>query len=303
MSLLNKLVVAIVPLVPRAIVRKFASRYIAGEEIFEAVAVVKRLNSQGMLTTLDVLGESITLKEEATSATDMIIEVIKTIEKEKLDSNVSIKLSQLGLLLDKNFCLENVRRIVQAAKERKNFVRIDMEDSACTDDTIWVYREIRKQYDNSGIVLQAYLKRTEKDTEALIDEGYNNFRLCKGIYIEPAEIAFKDKKEIQKNFMRVVEQMFKRKAYLGIATHDSELVEESYKVIQSMKLQRHEYEFQMLLGVRPELRAKILRDGHRVRVYVPFGRQWYQYSTRRFKENPQVAGNVLKSLLSSNHVQ
>jgi len=255
------------------------------------------------LTTLDVLGESITLKEEATSATDMIIEVIKTIEKEKLDSNVSIKLSQLGLLLDKNFCLENVRRIVQAAKERKNFVRIDMEDSACTDDTIWVYREIRKQYDNSGIVLQAYLKRTEKDTEALIDEGYNNFRLCKGIYIEPAEIAFKDKKEIQKNFMRVVEQMFKRKAYLGIATHDSELVEESYKVIQSMKLQRHEYEFQMLLGVRPELRAKILRDGHRVRVYVPFGRQWYQYSTRRFKENPQVAGNVLKSLLSSNHVQ
>ncbi|MBI5215779.1 MAG: proline dehydrogenase family protein [Ignavibacteriae bacterium] len=298
MNFLNKLVVKAVPLVPKSIVRKFAGRYIAGEEISDAVRVVKQLNSQGMIATLDVLGESITMREEATSATEMIIEVIKTIEKEQLDSNVSIKLTQLGLQLDKVFCLDNVRRIVQTAKERNNFVRIDMEDSSCTDDTIWVYKEIRKQFDNSGIVLQAYLKRTETDVVSLMQEGLRNFRLCKGIYVEPAEIAFKQKDEINKNFMRVIEVMLREKAYVGIATHDSDLVAGSYKVIEKMKLQRHEYEFQMLLGVRPELRAKILKDGHRLRVYVPFGRQWYQYSIRRFKENPQVAGNVFKALFS-----
>ena len=301
MNILNKIVVATVPLVPRTIVRKFAGRYIAGEETSDAVRVVKHLNNQGMLATLDVLGESITQNDEATAATEMIIEVIKTIEKEKLDSNVSIKLTQLGLKLDRDFCLNNVKRIVQAAKERNNFVRIDMEDSSCTDDTIWVYKEIRKQFDNSGIVLQAYLHRTERDAVSMMDEGLKYFRLCKGIYIEPAQIAFKQKEEINKNFMRVVEIMLKQKAYLGIATHDSELVDASYKLINEMKLQKHEYEFQMLLGVRPELRARILRDGHRIRVYVPFRRQWYQYSIRRFKENPQVAGQVFKSLFSSNH--
>ncbi len=299
MNFLNKLVVAAVPLVPKSIVRKFAGRYIAGEEISDAVRVVKQLNSQGMLATLDVLGESITLREEATSATEMIIEVVKTIEKENLDSNVSIKLTQLGLQLDKQFCFENVRRIVQAAKERNNFVRIDMEDSSCTDDTIWVYKEIRKQFENSGIVLQAYLHRTENDAVSMMNEGLRNFRLCKGIYIEPAEIAFKQKAEINKNFMRVVEVMLKQKSYIGIATHDSELVNESYKMISDFGLRNSDYEFQMLLGVRSELRSKILRDGHRVRVYVPFGRQWYQYSTRRFKENPQVAMQVLKAIFNN----
>jgi len=298
MNFLNKFVVAAVPLVPKSIVRKFAGRYIAGEEIPEAVQVVRQLNKHGMLATLDVLGESISRREEATSATEMIVEVIKTIEKEQLNSNVSIKLTQLGLQLDKEFCLKNVRQIVQAAKERNNFVRIDMEDSSCTDDTIWVYKEIRKQYDNSGIVLQAYLHRTESDAVSMITEGLRNFRLCKGIYVEPAEIAFKQKEEINRNFMRVVEVMFKEKAYVGIATHDSDLVEASYKLIEKIKLQKHEYEFQMLLGVRPELRAKILKDGHRLRVYVPFGRQWYQYSVRRFKENPAVAGNVFKALFT-----
>ncbi|MBI3194493.1 MAG: proline dehydrogenase family protein [Ignavibacteriae bacterium] len=303
MNFLNKFVVSAVPLVPKSIVRKFAGRYIAGEEISDAVHTVRQLNKQGMLATLDVLGESITLNEEATSATEMIVEVIKTIEKETLDSNVSIKLTQLGLQLDKEFCLNNVRRIVQAAKERNNFVRIDMEDSSCTDDTIWVYREIRKQFDNSGIVLQAYLHRTETDAVSMMSDALMNFRLCKGIYVEPAEIAFKQKQEINNNFMRVVEVMLKQKAYVGIATHDGDLVHESYKLIEKMKLQKHEYEFQMLLGVRPELRAKILRDGHRIRIYVPFGRQWYQYSTRRFKENPLVAWNVFKALFTKNHVQ
>ncbi|TAK53316.1 MAG: proline dehydrogenase [Bacteroidetes bacterium] len=300
MNPFNKLVVAAVPFVPKPIVRKFASRYIAGEEISGAVAVVKKLNSQGMMATLDVLGESISHRNEATQAADLIVEVIKTIEKEKLDSNVSIKLTQLGLKLDKHFCFETVRSIVQAAKERNNFVRIDMEDSTCTDDTIWVYTQIRKQFDNAGIVLQAYLHRTEHDAVSMMNEGLKNFRLCKGIYIEPAEIAFKEKREINNNFMRVVETMLKEKAYVGIATHDRELVESSYKLIKAMNLQKHEYEFQMLLGVQPELRSRILKDGHRIRVYVPFGKQWYRYSIRRFKENPNVAGQVFKSLFSRN---
>jgi proline dehydrogenase len=180
-----------------------------------------------------------------------------------------------------------------------SFVRIDMEDSTCTDDTLWVYRELRKDHANLGIVLQAYMRRTQADADALIAEGLGNFRLCKGIYIESPDIAYKGHDEINRNFMAVLESMFRKKAYVGIATHDSALVDASYKLIRDLGLAKADYEFQMLLGVRPDLRARILRDGHRVRVYVPFGARWYQYSIRRFKENPQVAGYVLKSLLGT----
>ncbi len=302
MNVLNKFIVATLPAVPKPIIRQFANRYIAGEEISDAVRVVKDLNAQGMLATLDVLGEHITLKEEAASSTNKIIEVLQTIAKERLDSNVSVKLTQLGLKLDKQFCLDNMIRITRQAKELNNFVRIDMEDSSATDDTIWVYRELRKEFANTGIVLQAYMRRTSADAQSMINDGLKNFRLCKGIYIEPEAVAFKHKDEINRNFMHVVKRMLEQKAYVGIATHDSELVEASYSMIHEMKLQKSEYEFQMLLGVRPELRAKILRDGHRLRVYVPFGKQWYQYSIRRFKENPQIAGYVLKSIFSRNRL-
>jgi proline dehydrogenase len=300
MDLVNKLLVATIPLVPRPIVRKFAGRYIAGEEIGDAVRVVRQLEGEGALATLDVLGEHITRREEATAARDAILDVIGAISKERLNSNVSIKLTQLGLQLDRAFCLENVRTIVSRASGIGNFVRIDMEDSGTTDDTIWVYREVRKAFPNVGIVLQAYMRRTEKDALALIADGLGHFRLCKGIYIEPAEIAFKGKDEINDNFLRVLKAMFDRKAYVGIATHDTALVEGAFRMIREMGLRKEEYEFQMLLGVRPDLRRRILADGHRLRVYVPFGRHWYQYSIRRFKENPQVAGHVLQALFSGN---
>jgi proline dehydrogenase len=298
MNALNKLIVATLPSVPKSIVRRFASRYIAGEEFTDAVRVVRELNSRGIMATLDVLGEHITKKEEAIAARDEILKVVSTIKKENLNSNVSIKLTQLGLKLDKQFCFHNVRQIVQAAKEIENFVRIDMEESAVTDDTIWVYREIRKQFSNSGIALQAYLHRTGTDAKDLIDSGWGNFRLCKGIYIEPESIAFKRHDEINKNYTAVLQAMFDRKAYVGIATHDPELVTSAYRLVGQYGLKKTEYEFQMLLGVRPDLRDKILRDGHRLRLYVPFGKQWYQYSIRRFKENPQVAGHVIKALFS-----
>ena len=298
MNVLNKLIVATLPAVPKPIVRKFASRYIAGEEIIHAVQTVRQLNKEGILATLDVLGEDIHNRDEAIAACTLIIDVLNAIDKERLDSNVSIKLTQLGLKLDKQFCLENTRQIVVRAKELNNFIRIDMEDSTCTDETIWIYRELRKEFSNVGIVLQAYLKRTMNDAQSMMKDGLNNFRLCKGIYIEPEEIAFKMKQGINDNYKRILEEMLRQKAYVGIATHDSELIDAAYAMIQNMKLQKKEYEFQMLLGVRPELRSKLVRDGHRLRIYVPFGKQWYQYSIRRFKENPRIAGYVLKALFS-----
>jgi proline dehydrogenase len=296
MELVNKVLVATIPLVPRPIVRKFAGRYIAGEEIGDAVNVVRQLAAEGAAATLDVLGEHITRREEATAARDAILEVLGAIERERLNSNVSIKLTQLGLQLDRGFCLENVRTIVRRAADTGNFVRIDMEDSSTTDDTIHVYREVRKTHPNAGIVLQAYLRRTEKDALDLINGGLGHFRLCKGIYIEPVAIAFKTRDEINANFLRVLRAMFEKGASVGIATHDSDLVDGAYRIIREMNLGKGRYEFQMLLGVRPELRRKIIADGHPLRVYVPFGKSWYQYSIRRFKENPQVAGHVLQAL-------
>ncbi len=301
MNVLNRIIVATIPAVPRPIVRKFADRYIAGEEISDAVRVVKELNAQGILATLDVLGEDISRREEAIGPRDKILEVLGAISDGHLDSNVSIKLTQLGLKLDRQFCLENVREIVRRAKGIGNFVRIDMEDSSCTDDTIWVYREIRKEFVNVGIVLQGYLRRTAADAEGLMRAGLNNFRLCKGIYIEPEQIAYKEHGEINRNYLRVLDAMLRAKAYVGIATHDDELIAGACRLIDELKLGKDKYEFQMLLGVRPELRGRLVRDGHRLRVYVPFGRHWYNYSIRRFKENPQVAGYVFKALFNRQH--
>ena len=302
MNVLNKLIVAALPAVPKPIIRQFANRYIAGEETQDAIRVVKELNTQGALATLDVLGEDIHHREEAVASRDKIIGLFDAITQQRLNANVSIKLTQLGLKLDRQFCLENARAIVQQAVKVNSFVRIDMEDSTCTDDTLWVYRTLRKEFTNTGIVLQAYLRRTMHDAQSLIADGLTNFRLCKGIYIEPAEIAFKTHAEINENYNSVLRAMLEQKAYVGIATHDDELVKAAAKMIKEMNLPASAYEFQMLLGVRPELRAKILRDGHRLRVYVPFGKQWYQYSIRRFKENPQIAGYVLKALFRRNQL-
>ena len=301
MNTLNKLIVATLPAVPRPIVRYFANRYIAGEDIPDAIHTVKKLNSEGCMATLDVLGEDITEQHEAVASRDKIIEVFNSIKKENLDSNVSLKPTQLGLKLDRNFCLENTKMILQTAKAMNSFVRLDMEDSSTTDDIIWLYREVRKEFSNVGIVLQAYLRRTADDACKLIDAGMGNFRLCKGIYIEDVSIAFKQRDEINHNYIDILKMMWDRKSYVGIATHDDVLVDAAYQMIAAHKLQKHEYEFQMLLGVRPELRRRLIRDGHRVRIYVPFGKHWYRYSIRRFKENPQMAGYVFKAIFQRNN--
>jgi proline dehydrogenase len=299
MHLLNKTVVAALPLVPKPIVRYFAGRYIAGETLQDAIACVRRLNAEGVCATLDVLGEDITTREEAVESREKSNEVLHAIAREKIDSNLSIKLTSLGLKLDKGFCTDNVREILKVAKQYETFVRFDMEDSTCTTGTIAIFRTLQKEFPNIGIVVQAYLHRTRQDVAELVKNG-TNFRLCKGIYRERKEIAYQGREEVQENFLDVLRLMIESKSYVGIATHDSVLVDGAYAMIREMGLKKHEYEFQMLLGVRPELRRRLLRDGHKVRLYVPFGAHWYGYSMRRFKENPEVAGYVFRALFMRN---
>jgi proline dehydrogenase len=225
------------------------------------------------------------------------LQALEEIARERLDSNISVKLTQFGLKLDFAFCLEKVRALVQRARELKNFVRIDMEDTSCTTDTLRIYDALRREFDNVGIVVQAYLRRTLNDVRELMKNGTpTNFRLCKGIYIEPRELAYRDDDLVNNNFTLVLREILRRHAYVGIATHDERLVWEAMRLIDELMVPKTAYEFQMLLGVDEQLRDIILAAGHRLRIYVPFGKQWYAYSVRRLKENPQIAGHVIKNM-------
>ncbi len=295
MKLLNQAVVTTLPFIPRPLVRFFAGRYIAGETLESAVRLVADLNAKKAMATIDVLGEDITRKEEALEARIEAGETLKAIASGRLDSNISVKLTQFGLKLDTEFCYTNVRDLVVLAGSLNNFVRIDMEDHTCTDDTLGIFSRLRSEFTNVGIVVQAYLKRTESDVRELLKLGAT-FRLCKGIYIEPPEIAFRDRRAVQENYLSLLDLMFSQKAYVGIATHDSVLIDGAKKLITKHGLSRSDYEFQMLYGVRNDLRDSLLAEGHRLRIYVPYGEHWYKYSIRRFKENPEVAGYVVKAL-------
>lgn len=297
MNPINTILVKTIPLLPRKLVRVFANKYIAGDNINDAVAAVKGLNAKNIMATIDVLGESIKDRNEAVQSKNESLEVLDTIVKENLNGNLSVKLTMIALAMDYDLCRSLFTEILESAKSKNIFVRIDMENSEVTDITIKMYREMRAKYDNVGLVLQAYLRRTEKDVMDLTEEKAN-FRLCKGIYVEPESIAFKSKQEIRDNYLRVLKVMFERGAYVGIATHDDYLTDGAEKMIKEMGLQNDKYEFQMLLGVREWLRDRVVANGHRARVYVPFGKRWYEYSIRRFQENPNVAGQVLKSIFS-----
>jgi len=297
MSLFNWLVSKTIMHVPGSIVGLFAKAYIAGEELNDAVRVTRDFNGQGIMATIDVLGEFITTKDEATFFKNQCLEILETIEREKLDANLSLKPTQMGLLLDRDFAFENIREIVAKAAELDNFVRIDMEDIACTDATIECYRQLRDEFPKHvGLVLQAYLRRTPADVEALSDKAMH-FRLCKGIYNEPRTAAWKDMAIINRSFVALLDRMFRHKAYVGIATHDEKLVFEALELIDKYGLTSEQYEFQMLLGVDPELRQLLVDQGHRLRVYVPFGKSWLPYSKRRLKENPNIARHALLQIL------
>lgn len=296
MSILNSIIVSFVKHLPQSVVHIFAKKYIAGEELQDAVNVTKELNTKGIVATLDVLGEAIKTKEEAIEEKEECLRVLEAIEKNNLDANLSIKPTSLGLSIDPEFFYENMCEVISKAKSYNNFVRVDMEDSPYTTVTIEIFKRLQNEFDNCGIVVQAYLKRTEDDVDDL-NKTNTNYRLCKGIYVEPEEIAFKDKQKVRDNFMLLLEKMLLNKSYVGIATHDDPLVEGSYELIKKMNLQKNEYEFQMLYGVKEKLRDRINADGHKLRIYVPYGKKWYAYSMRRMQENPEIAGHITKSIL------
>jgi proline dehydrogenase len=296
-ALLDRAIVSALPAVPKPIVRRISQRYIAGEQVEDACQTVKELNAAGKMATIDVLGEEITTPEEARHIAYAYDDVFSKIDDQHLDSNVSVKLTGLGLKLGREICKQNLERTVRGAAERGNFVRIDMEDSSCTDDTLGLYRELREQgLDNVGIVLQAYLRRTLDDIASLADLS-PNVRLCKGIYVEPLKLAYQDFDQVQANFVHALEALLAGGSYVGIATHDEWLITEGARLVQQHGRARDEYEFQMLLGVREARGDGLVREGHRLRIYVPYGEQWYAYSLRRLQENPKIAGYIAADTL------
>lgn len=298
MSLFDRAVSMALPAVPKPIVRHFSSRYIAGPSVEDAIRVVGVLSREGAWSTLDILGEFITTPDEARANASAYEDLLRRIRSQGLrDTNVSVKLTSLGLLIDEGLCVENLRSVLGTARALGNFVRIDMEDTRCTDATIRAYRALRREFPGHvGLVLQSRLRRTIRDVEDLAAEP-SSFRLCKGIYLEPRRVAFTDPELIRRNFVLALDEMIRKAAYVGIATHDEILVWESLRLIREHGLSRDRYEFQMLLGVDEELRRILLADGHHLRVYVPFGEQWYPYSVRRLRENPQIAGHALRAML------
>jgi proline dehydrogenase len=297
MSVFNRLLVTTLPLVPKPMVGRVASRYVAGETLDDAVRVIRALNQEGAMATVDVLGEEVSEREKALTAVAENLRVFDVIHREGLDANVSVKPTLLGLKIDEGFCRDNIGRLAEAAKERGNFVRIDMEDKSTTDATLRIYRELQERYGNLGCVLQAYMRRTLKDIDGLPSQGAS-VRLCKGIYIEPRQVAWKGYETVRANFVQALEKLIVRGVYVGIATHDEYLACAASALLDKHGVPRDRYEFQMLLGVDEELRRILLAAGHRLRVYVPFGRDWYPYSMRRLRENPEVARHVLRAFLA-----
>jgi proline dehydrogenase len=318
MSVFNRLLVSTLPLVPRFIVGRVAARYVAGATLDDALRVVGDLNRLGAMATIDLLGEEVSERGKALAAVEEYLRVFAAIKERGLDSNVSIKLTLLGLKVDEGFCSDNVSTIAAAARSHGNFVRIDMEDSTCTDATLRIYREVQARHGNLGVVLQAYMRRTLGDVAELPrllrlpetppgspapevppeSRHRANVRLCKGIYVEPRRIAWKGHDTVRANFVRALEKMIELGVYPAIATHDEYLTAAATALIDRHGLRREQYEFQMLLGVDQELREILIAAGHRLRVYVPYGRDWYPYSIRRLRENPEVARHVLRALLA-----
>jgi proline dehydrogenase len=295
--ILDRTIARLLPAVPRPVVHKLAQRYIAGSSLEDACRVVKSLNAQQKLATIDVLGEEITRDDDARAIAQAYRDVFETIERQQLDSNVSVKLTGLGLKLDYGLCRENLESVVQEAARRGNFVRLDMEDSSTTDETLRLYRELREAgHDNLGVVLQSYLRRTLDDIGGLSDLQ-PSVRICKGIYVEPPELAYQGYEEVRDNYVRALEALLDAGCYVGIATHDEYLVSEGRRIVARRELTADQYEFQMLFGVAEPLGDQLVREGHRLRIYVPFGEHWYAYSLRRLQENPKLAGYVAADTL------
>ncbi len=297
MKAFDRVLVASLPAVPRVVVRRIADRYIAGESLDDAIATVRDLNRDGALATVDVLGEFIRNPDEAEATATEYEHVLDAIAAEQLGANVSVKLSALGLEIGPDLVERTLARVLASAEHHGIFVRIDMEHSGLTDQTLDVYRGLRAAgHDDVGIVIQAYMRRSAADLAALA-ELQPSVRLVKGIYVEPPDIAFQGMPEINASFLRLLEQLIDQGSYVGIATHDRSLVAGALELIERRRLGRDRYEFQMLLGVASDTGRRLIADGHRLRVYVPYGGAWYAYSVRRLKENPSIAGYVARDVV------
>ena len=295
MSVVDKLIASSLPVVPKTVVRIVADPYIAGETLDDQLKAIRKLNGDGFMVASGILGEFVTLREESEQAVRDYKAALDAIAAQKLDSNVHVKPTHLGLKLDQEFCYENVRAILEHARGYGNFVRMDMEDSPTIDDTLELYFRLREDFDNVGCVIQARMRRSLEDVRRLA-AAKANVRLCKGVYLEPRALAYTDRRIIQDNYTLLLEELLGAGSYVGIATHDELLVWEAYRIIDKLGLGPNQYEFQMLHGVEPELRRIVLDAGHRLRVAVPYGPSWYPYSVRRLRKNPAIAGYVLKAL-------
>ena len=294
MRVLDKAIVRVLPAVPRSIVRRVAGPYIAGPTLEDARRVVAELNAGGMRATVDVLGEEVQEPREAEAIARSYHAALEAIEADGLDANVSIKLTGFGLKVDPELCRSLVHELVRDADERGIFVRIDMEDASTTDDTLALYRSLREEgRDGVGVVLQATLRRTLDDIEALAPLR-PSVRLCKGIYLEAPSIAFQEFEVIRKSFVACLDALLAAGCRTAIATHDEWLIERALERVA--ELDRDAYELQMLLGVRPGRGRELVAAGHPLRVYVPYGQRWYEYSLRRLQENPKVAGYVARDV-------
>ena len=300
--MLNKIIANTLPYMPKKFVWLFSKRYVAGETIDENIAISKQLNEKGVFVTVDLLGEFIHTIEEAENNKNEYLKIIDRFTKEHIKGNFSVKPTSFGLLIDTEKCYQYIREVVQAASKSESFVRIDMEDSSCTTLEIELFIRLKNEFPlNVGIVLQAYLKRTIADIEHLIQTVHSsnsplNVRLCKGIYVESPEIAYPDFHEIRHYYLKALELMLDRGVYVGIATHDQFLVSESFDLINKKNVAKSAYEFQMLYGVTPGLRDSIVADGHNMRIYVPFGKDWFGYCSRRLKENPKMVTDIVKAV-------
>jgi proline dehydrogenase len=278
--------------------RKTARRFVAGENIGEAVPALLELNRRGFFATLDYLGEMVNTREEAEHACNEYLSALDEIKKSKANSNVSLKLTQFGLGMDENLCLENVEKVVIRAAELSNFVRIDMENSPYTDATLRILTNLRKKYENVGIVIQAYLFRSEKDIQNLIAMN-TRVRLCKGAYKEPPDISFAKKEDTDSNFIKLMKILVKSGIYHGIATHDPNMIEATKQFVKQEAIGTDKFEFQMLYGIRRDLQDQLIREGYGVRIYVPYGAEWYSYLMRRMAERPANLMFVLRNLVRS----
>jgi proline dehydrogenase len=298
MTVTDRLIARSLPLVPRTLVRRVAAIYIAGEGIDDMAACVRRLNDGGMRATVDVLGESIETRAESREVVDEYERVLRRIAAEELDANVSIKLTAFGLELDDELCHGQVRELVELAAAQGAFVRIDMEDASTTDRTLDLYERLRDEgFANVGVVLQAMLRRTVDDARRLAALGAR-VRICKGIYREPKRIAFWDPEVVRSSYVEAARVLLDAGCHVAFATHDERLVWEARRMVDERGTPRDRYEMQMLLGVEEELRGEIVAEGRPLRVYVPYGARWYEYSVRRLQENPAVAGHVTRALAS-----